>query len=180
MTRLTGAFIAVVSLASSAAAQSVFISEVMMGNDWSYCDSFGDDPDWIEIHNPSTTGVDLSGWVLTDRLKEDRWTVPPNTTVPPKGYLVIFSRPMTARPEADLAKASDLHATFRLAVRGEQLALKNAKGVIVQVVRFGKQKRDGSIGCSGVDEPFVPLGWPTPNLPNDAPKPPSRCPRERK
>jgi len=179
MTRLVGAFVAVVSFASSAAAQSVFISEVMMGNDKSYCDSFGDDPDWVEIHNPSTATVDLGGWVLTDRLKANRWVVPPNTTVPSRGYLVIFSKNRN-RSEADLASASDLHANFRLAVRGEQLALKNAKGVVVQVIRFGKQERDGSIGCSDLYEPFVPLRWPTPGLPNDAPKPPSRCPPAQK
>ena len=35
--------------ASTAEAQTVFISELLVGNDRSLCDSFGDDPDWVEL-----------------------------------------------------------------------------------------------------------------------------------
>jgi len=181
MTRLVATVFAVVLCASAAPAQSVFISELMVGNDRSYCDSFGDDPDWIEIHNPSDAAVDLGGWALTDQLKRNpsRWTIPPNAIIDPRGYLVIFLASKNAS-NAKRPDAKDLHTNFRLSVNGDLVALRNPKGVEVHRVRFGKQERDASIGTSDRYEPFVPLRWPTPGLPNDAPKPPSRCPAGQK
>ncbi len=44
------------------------ISEFMASNDKTLTLANGDSPDWIEIHNPGASVIDLSGWHLTDRI----------------------------------------------------------------------------------------------------------------
>ncbi|MBE2199413.1 MAG: lamin tail domain-containing protein, partial [Anaerolinea sp.] len=46
--------------------------------------------DWIELHNPLTTTVDLSNWYLTDDLDNPtRYQIPNGTVIPGGGYLVF-------------------------------------------------------------------------------------------
>jgi hypothetical protein len=177
MRRLTFTVLAIALCARTAAAQTVFISELMVGNDRSYCDSFGDDPDWIEFYNPTAAAIDMSGWFLSDRPQASpkEWTFPPNTVIQPKGYLVVFfeNRNPANRKRTD---GRDLHTSFRLNVKtGEVVALLNAKLVEIHRVRFPPQARDVSLGTSDRLEPHVVQDHPTPGLPNDAPRPPSRC-----
>ena len=81
------------------------ISEFMADNDDTLNDEEGDSPDWIEISNPTSTELDLTGWHLTDdAMVLDRWTFPNGAMLPPLGHLVIF------------ASGKDLpgHTSFRL------------------------------------------------------------------
>ena len=162
-------------LPSAAAAQSVFISEILVGNDRGYCDSFGDDPDWIELFNPSDKAVDLGGWSLTDDPEESpqRWQFPQGTSLAPRAYLIVFVRNKRARESTP----KELHInTFRMNAKvGEVIVLKNSRNVEVHRIRFGAQKRDVSLGTTGRLEPATPQKWPTPGAPNDGPRPPSRC-----
>jgi hypothetical protein len=161
-------------LPSLAASQSVFISEILVGNDRGYCDSFGDDPDWIELFNPSDKPVDLSGWALTDDPGESlqRWLFPKGTVLAPRSYLVVFVRNKKARDSTP----KELHANFRLDARvGEVIVLLNPSKVEVHRIRFGVQARDVSLGTSDRLEPATPQKWPTPGVANGSPRPPSRC-----
>ena len=81
------------------------ISEFMADNDDTLVDEEGDSSDWIEIFNPTSTAIDLTGWHLTDDwTTPNLWTFPNGTSVPPLGHLVVF------------ASGKDLpgHASFRL------------------------------------------------------------------
>jgi hypothetical protein len=161
----------------TAGAQSPFISELMVGHDGTYCDGFGDDPDWLEIFNPTDAPVDLAGWALSDTPKKapGKWRFPPNTVIQPRSRLVVFFETKNAanRKRTD---GTDLHTSFRLnSVVGEDIVLLTPKLVEAHRVAFGPQKRNVSIGTSDPFEPLVPQQWPTPGLPNDAPQPPSRC-----
>jgi hypothetical protein len=181
MKRLMMLGLTVVACASPAAAQNVYISELMVGNDGNVCDSLGHDPDWVELHNPTSAPIDLSGWSLTDRpvMMPQRWSFPPGTVIVPREYKVVFFQPKGEG--IDVSNAKELHAGFRLDVKGEDISLLNAKGVEVHRVRFGKQLRDVSIGTSDRYEPVVQLSYPTPGLPNNAPKPTSNnCQAGRK
>jgi hypothetical protein len=159
---------------AAAAQQTVFISEVLVGNDKVYCDSFGDDPDWIELYNPTDKPINLGGWSLTDDPGErpQRWQFPASAVIAPRGYLVVFARNRKNRG----AGTQDLHTTFRLDAKvGEVVALSNPSKVEVHRIRFGKQSRDVSLGTSDRLEPATPLKWPTPGAANDSARPPSRC-----
>src|SRR5262249_49748537 len=47
-------------------------------------------PDWIELHNPATNAVNLSGMSLTDSVSTPRkWIFPDGSLVGAAGYLVI-------------------------------------------------------------------------------------------
>jgi len=161
---------------STAEAQTVYISELLVGNDRSLCDSFGDDPDWVELRNPTAAAIDVGGWALTDqpRLAPKLWTFPAGTIVPAQGYLLVFF--LNKDPAHQKRKdGKELHTNFRLNVKGDELVLLTDKGVEVHRVRFGPQARDVSIGTPDRLEPFAPLKWPTPGLPNNAPKPATNC-----
>ena len=45
---------------------SPVISEFMASNSLTLQDDEGNFSDWIEIHNPSSSAADLTGWFLTD------------------------------------------------------------------------------------------------------------------
>jgi len=49
-----------------AQANTIVISEFMASNDSTLADEDGDFSDWIEIHNQSSSTIDLAGWSLRD------------------------------------------------------------------------------------------------------------------
>ena len=64
--------------------------------------------DWIEIHNPDGSEVDLDGYFLTDKASNlDKWRIPA-VTIPAGGYLVIFASDKDrSNPEVEL------HTSFK-------------------------------------------------------------------
>merc|ERR1711871_92633 len=44
----------------------------------------------IQVRNPSSTICNLSGWHISDDEKRNSWTIPANTTIPPRGSLHIY------------------------------------------------------------------------------------------
>ena len=94
------------------------ISEFMASNVTGLEDEDGQRNDWIEIHNPDSTPVNLAGWHLTDRASSpDRWTFPA-VVIPPKGFLLVW-----ASDKNRAVAGSPLHTNFRLDAGGEYLAL---------------------------------------------------------
>ncbi|MDB4435616.1 lamin tail domain-containing protein, partial [bacterium] len=94
------------------------ISEFMAANDTVLADEDGDFSDWIEIHNPDGSEVDLDGYFVTDKASNlDKWRIPA-VTIPAGGYLVIFASDKDrSNPEAEL------HASFKLPLKSGYLAL---------------------------------------------------------
>ena len=73
-------------LSGSALALPV-ISEFIADNASGLLDQDGINSDWIEIHNPDGTAVDLAGWSLTDNAAlPTKWTFP-SVTIQPGGLL---------------------------------------------------------------------------------------------
>ena len=107
-------------LAQRIAFSEPFISEVVAANDNTLRDDFGDSPDWIEIHNPSSSTLNLNGWGLTDDSTDShKWTFP-TVSIPPNEYLLVHaSGNNIAEPN------KPLHASFRLSRNGEFLGLAN-------------------------------------------------------
>jgi len=72
----------------SAQAQSlVRISEFMAVNNNSLNDEDGDEVDWIEIHNASTSTVNLAGWFLTDSTNNlAKWMFLAVSLMPPHSF----------------------------------------------------------------------------------------------
>ncbi|MFV2068356.1 MAG: CotH kinase family protein, partial [Pirellulales bacterium] len=72
-------------------ASDLVISEFVANSAARITDLDGDTSDWIELHNPSDTSVDLAGWSLTDDANDlAKWQFP-NVRIDPYSYLVVFA-----------------------------------------------------------------------------------------
>ena len=92
----------------------VVLGEMQSSNSSTIADSFGDYDDWIEIHNPTTDSVEISGFILKDQL--DTWVIPsgdPVTHLPPNGRFLLWA------DDQELQGPS--HTNFKLASGGEFL-----------------------------------------------------------
>ena len=149
---------------------TLVINEFMADNNNFFFDETGDDDDWIEIYNYGTASIDIGGMYLTDSFSDPYvYQVPTGmpeiTTIPAGGYLVIWAD--------DDSVDGPLHASFKISASGEDLALFDTNGLLVDsVVEFGPQVENVSYGRmpdAGSDwQQFIPdtLSPPTPGQTN--------------
>lgn len=72
--------------------QALMINEFMASNGNTLADEDGEFADWIELYNPGTTSVDLSGWGLSDNESDlFKWVFPEETTIAPQSHLLIWA-----------------------------------------------------------------------------------------
>src|SRR5206468_1428407 len=113
-----------------------------------------DDPevDYIELYNHSNQSIDLSGCILTDDPLTNKFVVPPNTSILPRGF-VYFTQ---------------TNLNFALSAAGETIYFKNAAQTrVIDAVRFGGQENGVATGRfpDGAD-PFYRLLARTRGAPN--------------
>lgn len=115
----------------------------MASNQEGLTDEDEETSDWIELHNPTTTPLDLSEWTLTDSLEDPtKWTFP-SITLEPDSYLIIF-----ASGKNRTNPVSELHTNFKLSKNGETLALITPQGEIASAYDFPPQVDDFSYGLT--------------------------------
>ncbi len=143
--------IAVISIASSQVVAAPVISEFVASNKTILTDADAEYSDWIEIHNPDPTPVDLKDWVLTDDASNTtKWRFPA-VTIPAGGYLVVFA---SSKNLTDPTK--ELHTNFGLSADGEYLGLLKPDGSVASdyAPGFPEQSADISYGLpSGESTP---------------------------
>ena len=128
------------------------ITEFLASNSSNLTDENGATSDWIEIHNPSSTAIDLTGWHLTDDATNlILWTFPA-TTLAGGQQLIVF-----ASSKDRATSGSELHTNFKLSAGGEYLALVSPAQVITSEFNFPAQASDISYGltASGGEDPLV-------------------------
>ena len=70
------------AVAEIASSRGVRINEVMTANKSACYDETGACPDWIELYNASSSPVDITGWVLTDKTSRSiRFTFPEHVKI---------------------------------------------------------------------------------------------------
>ncbi|MFC2137099.1 CotH kinase family protein [Bacteroidota bacterium] len=104
----------------------VHITEFLAINDSIHKDENGNYSDWIEIFNPTTNDVDLSGWSLTDKSDNLRKWVFPQIIIPAESYLVVF-----ASGNDTIINPAYIHTNFKLSGDGEFLALVKPDSVTI-------------------------------------------------
>ncbi len=126
-----GASFALWSCASLLASAAPQITEFVAINASSLPDGDGNSTDWIEIHNPETEVLDLSGYLLSDDPDlPAKYSFPAGTSIPGGEFLVVFA---SGRPEENYTDADgNLHTTFSLSGNGEYLSLRNPDGTVIQ------------------------------------------------
>ena len=121
----------------------VIINELMAVNTESLTDPQGQYEDWIELHNLTEDVVNLSGMYLTDKADNPKkWMFPENTTIPARGYLLVWL-------DEDGKAEEGLHANFKLSRNGETVALVDTdtrSNQVLDRVTFEKQEKDVALG----------------------------------
>ena len=121
----------------------VVINELMAANTNSLADPQGQHEDWLELHNVTDNAVNLAGMYLTDKVDNlTKWAFPENTTIPARGYLIVWLDEDGKAPEG-------LHANFKLSRSGETVMLvdTNARGnQVLDKVSFDEQEKDVALG----------------------------------
>lgn len=119
----------------------VRINEVLAANRAAYI-HYDTTPDIIELYNESDTAVSLAGMSITDDpAVPTKFVFPGGTTIPARGYLVLFANNPDGTP--------GLHLGFNLAQEGEGVYLFDKPengGRLLDSVVFGPQLPDYSIG----------------------------------
>lgn len=126
----------------------------------------GDPADWVELHNPTQVGADISGWVFKDNDDAHGYQFPSGTVIPAGGYKVI------ERIEPGLGEGFD----FGLG-GADSARLYDAGGVLVDETAWldGAAPVDRSWGrIPNASGAFMTLITPTPGAANE-PNPTQVC-----
>ncbi len=145
---------------ATTSAPTLRINEVLAAN--TKIANGGTIPDLIELHNASTTAIDLAGKSLSDDPATPRaYVFPAGTSIPAGGYLVVYADSDTAAP--------GLHTGFALDAEGDQVSLYDttaAGGALLDSVVFGFQIPDFSVSRTGTGATTWALTTPTPAAAN--------------
>ena len=115
-------------------------------------------PDFVELKNVAGTDVYLQNWSLSDNpAKPRKFNFPGGTVIKSDGYLVVWLD--------DAVEAPGLHAGFAMDNDGDTIALFNPEGQRIDVLGFGLQVADHSIGRGSNDAVWT-LNQPTPGKAN--------------
>jgi hypothetical protein len=139
----------------------LFINEFMASNTATLQDESGAFPDWLEIHNPGSAEVDLSGFGLSDDAAEPmKWTFAPGSRIAAGEFLVMYA-------DKD-AEDGPKHLSFNLDADGEDLVLSDAEGRLInQILSYAPQTSDVSLARVPDDGPdWINDPTPTPGATN--------------
>ena len=156
----------------------VLINEWMAANTAFLADpADGAYDDWLELYNPNPVLVDLTGYSLSDRggAADPRYPLPDGTTIPPKGYLLVWADNDTNQ---NSPSRTDRHTGFKINQEGESIWLFAPDGSIVDTVAYAGQSVDVSEGRwpdGGPDRFF--MTHPTPRAANQISDTPPVAPR---
>ena len=150
------------------------ITEFLARNDGGLRDGEGRAADWVEVHNPTNSPIQLGGYHLTDDPAEKtKWTFP-EYEIQPNEYLIVFA---SDKSVSDYVDADGFfHTTFALRREGEYLGLVHPDGSSI-VSEFGdaeqqypEQQTNVSYGVAQpIDEENPVVGYfanPTPGEAN--------------
>ena len=110
------------------------------------------DYDYVELYNHSTNSVDISGCILTDNAATNKFTIPPGTILPPRGFVFY----------------SQTNMPFALNALGESIFfIKADRSRILDAVQFATQQNGVAMGRwpDGAND-FYRLQAKTPGAPN--------------
>jgi len=118
----------------------ILISEFVAKNDTGIQDENNDYEDWIELINTGSQPLAVSGMYLTDNITSPtKWKIPAGYTLLPGKTMLVWAD--------DEETQGPLHATFKLAAGGEEVALFDTDGkTVLDWIQFGQQQPDVSTG----------------------------------
>ena len=130
------------------------VSEFLADNHEGMLDVYGEESDWIEIHNIGNDDIDLSRWYLTDDPGNlAKWAFPAGQTLANHARMIVF-----ASGRGIPGSNGELHTNFKLTNNsGGYLALTRDDGVVGSVYAdLPKQEENHSTGL--LEEGNLPAG----------------------
>lgn len=113
--------------------------------------------DWIELQNTSNATIDIGGWSVSDNSDPRRFVLPVGTSIPAKGFLVVWCDTETNKP--------GLHTGFGLDASEGSVFLHDKNTNRIDALTYGIQIPTHSIG-RGADGMWT-LNLPTRDLVNE-------------
>ena len=133
------------------------VNEIVSSNKRSLVDNALGTPDWIELYNAGTAAIDLSGYGISDNMRDlHKFVFPKGTTLGAGEYLILYAMSRTEDMAADA-----LVTDFGLSKSGDYLFITDAYfGLVAQMdvpalytdVSYARAV-DGTYGYSGVPTP---------------------------
>jgi hypothetical protein len=116
----------------------VVLNEVCASNgDIKYDPDFFDFPAWVELYNSGSSSVDVGGYHLSDDPSTiTKWSIPSGTSIPAKGFLIIWCD----------SRNVGVHANFNLDPDGEDIILSNNGGAEISRISYPEQYINISYG----------------------------------
>lgn len=141
------------------------VNEFLASNKRTIVDEEGEFEDYIELYNDSANTIDLAGFFLSDDSADlTKWAFP-DTSIPPGGFLLIWTDNDTEQ--------GPLHTSFELDNNGEEVVLTMSDGITtVDYIFFGQQRDDVSTGRFPDGSAYLQPMVPTPETPNSGNIPP--------
>jgi hypothetical protein len=107
----------------------------MASNGGASLDEASESDDWIELYNPTSEAIDLTGFYLTDnQWNLTKWEIPAGTILNPDSYLIVWA-------DED-GTQGDYHANFKLSAEGETVLLMNNNAEIADAVSYEQQQQN--------------------------------------
>ena len=117
---------------------SLVINEFLASNTTVVADQNGEFDDWVELYNNTASDINLSGLYLSDDfLNPTKWAFP-DTSIAANDYLIVWV-------DDDMSQQG-LHTGFKLSSTGEELAIFDNSGNILDSVSFSGQATDITTG----------------------------------
>jgi fibronectin type 3 domain-containing protein len=123
---------------------TVIISELQAINDTTLTDAAGDNPDYIELYNPTAATVNLAGYFLTDSKSDPTEYEIPSGSIASGSFLIVF-----CDGDNDVDSAGALHTNFSLGGSSGYVALVDPTGTdVLSSYSYPQQLGDGAYGIA--------------------------------
>ena len=109
-------------------AQGLVLNEILSSNKNGLTSLDGSHHDWIELFNNSSNSINLLNYSLSDDKENYQKWLFPDISIPPNGYLLVF----TSGQENIIG--AELHANFKIKKSGESLFLSDVSGTLISSV----------------------------------------------
>ncbi|MDB6113049.1 MAG: CotH protein [Pedosphaera sp.] len=133
---------------------AVWLNELQTGNVTGPTNNFGARVPWVELYNPGTNALSLTGLCLSDNYSNlTRWAFPANVSVPANGFLVVWCDGQTNQ-----STSTSPHASFTLASSGGSVVLSRLLNIgvpqIVDYLNYTNLPSNWSYGDFPDGQPF--------------------------
>ncbi|PSR05616.1 MAG: hypothetical protein BRD49_04470 [Bacteroidetes bacterium SW_10_40_5] len=142
------------------ALDTVKLNELLVHNQANNTDQDGENDPWIELYNPNSDTVNLTGYSLRYNPNMSNEYSLPNTTIQPNDYRIVWA-------DNDTLQAG-LHAPFSLDKNGGKLFFYGPQSRLIDSVSYGPQKADTSFARLPNGSGSFEMAKPTPAAKNDS------------